>query len=64
MSSGPLQYRKPKFKETTQEPACQKYPGAWWWDAKEKRRSLVALAPAVLLYTVTFLGAGGRFGQS
>jgi hypothetical protein len=34
------------------------------WVAKEKRRILVVPAPAVLLYTVTFLGAGGRFGQA
>lgn len=64
MSSRQLQYRKPQFKETTQDPACQKNPSAWRSDAKEKRRSLVVPAPAVILYAVTFLGTGGRFGQA
>jgi hypothetical protein len=64
MSSRPLQYRKPPFKETTQEPTCRKYPDPWRWVAKEKGRILVVPAPAVLLCIVTFLGAGGRFGQA
>lgn len=64
MSSRPLQYRKPQFKETTQEPACQKYPSDWRSDAKEKRRNLVVPAPALILHAVTFLGTGGRFGQA
>ena len=37
--------------------------GSWRSAVKEKRRSLVVPAPAVILYTVLFLGAGGRFGQ-
>jgi hypothetical protein len=37
--------------------------GSWRSAVKEKRRSLVAPAPAVILYAVPFLGAGDRFGQ-
>jgi hypothetical protein len=64
MPSRPLQYKKPRFKESTHEPACQKYPGAWRSDAKEIRRSLVVPALAVILYAVTFLGTGGRLAQA
>lgn len=64
MSSRLLDYSKPQFRETTQEPACQKYPGARRSDAKEKWRRLVVPAPAMILYAVTFLGTGDRVGQA
>ena len=64
MSSRPLQYGKPQFKETTQEPTCQKYSDASRSTAKVKRRSLVVPALAVILYAVTFFGMGVRFGQA
>ena len=64
MSSMPLPCRKPQFKETTKEPACQDTPGTWRSDANEKRRSLVVPTHAAILCTVTFLGTGGRFGQA
>ncbi len=64
MPSMPLPSIKPQFKETTQEPAGQKYPSAWPLDAREKRRSLVVSALAVILYAVTFLGTDGRYGQA
>jgi hypothetical protein len=64
MSTMPLPCRKPQFKETTQELVCQKYPSALRPDAKENRRSLVVSVLAVILYAVTFVGIGGRFGQA
>jgi hypothetical protein len=64
MSSRPLQHRKPQFKETTQEPACQRYHGVWQSDDMEDRRKLVVPAPVIILNAVTFLGTGDRFGQA
>jgi len=63
MSSMQLPYRKPQFKETPSNPRARRVPAPRNWGNKEEGINLLIPALIVILYPVTLLGKGGRFGQ-
>lgn len=59
----PCKKQKTSIQRNNTRTRLQRYPSALRSDAKVKRRSLVVSTLAVVLYTITFIETGGRFGQ-
>ena len=64
MFSRLLQYKKPQFKNTMQEPISQTYPGTWRFHAREQSGNRMVFAAAGTQYALTLLGTGDSLGQA